>query len=210
MKTKIIFLVILLSFILGIFLYPKMPQVMVSHWDIQGQPDGYIPKFLGLFLMPMIIAVMAALFLLIPKIDPLKENIKTFKNYYENFILIIVLFMFYVNTLSIFWNFGMKINLVQFLMPAFGLLFYYCGILVGQAKRNFFIGIRTPWTLSSDAVWNKTHQIGGQLFKVAGVVIFLTVFIPQYAFLIFFLSIMFTAIFSIIYSYFIYKKEKNI
>jgi uncharacterized membrane protein len=207
MKIKIIIAVILLSFAVGIYLYPQMPGSMVSHWNAQGQPDGYTSKFLGLFLMPAIITIMAVLFLAIPKIDPLKENIKTFRGYYDNFILIIVLFMFYINALTVFWNLGKRFDLIQFLMPAFGLLFYYCGVLVKKAKRNFFIGIRTPWTLNNDIVWDKTHQLGGNLFKIAGVITLFLVFLPRYAFFIFFFLIMSLSVGSVAYSYFIYKKE---
>jgi uncharacterized membrane protein len=208
MATKIIIFTILASLAIGIYLYPQMPQDMVSHWNTQGQPDGYLPKALGLFLMPSIITIMAVLFLTIPKIDPLKENIKIFRNHYDNFVLIIILFMFYINALTIFWNLGVKIDLIRFLMPAFGLLFYYCGVLVRESKRNFFIGIRTPWSLSSDIVWDKTHKLGGKLFKVAGIIILFGVFVPKYAFYILFFPIIFVTIYSILYSYFTYKKER--
>jgi len=64
----------------------------------------------------------------------------------------------------------------QMMVPALGILFYYCGILIENAKRNWFIGIRTPWTLSNEKVWERTHKIGGKLFKIAGLIAFLWYF----------------------------------
>jgi len=209
MKINIaILLIVLVSFAVCIYFYPQMPEAMVSHWNAQGNPDGYMPKFWGLFMVPFITIVMAVFFLLIPKIDPLKSNIEKFRNYFDNFVLLIVLFMFYIHALTIFWNLGIKFNLIQFLVPALGILFYYCGILVEKAKRNFFIGIRTPWTLSSDSVWDKTHKLGGKLFKAAGVVALLGIFIQKYAFFIFLFSIIFASVYSVVYSYFEYRKER--
>jgi uncharacterized membrane protein len=80
------------------------------------------------------------------------------------------------------------------------------GTLVGHAEQNWFIGIRTPWTMSSKKVWEKTHKLGGALFKIAGVVTILLVFIPKYAFVIFLAVILAAAFVPMIYSYVIFKK----
>ncbi len=80
--TLTIFLIILLSFAVGAYFYPQMPDRVVSHWNAGGEADGYMSRFWGLFLMPIISAVMVMLFLIIPKIDPLKENVKKFRKYF--------------------------------------------------------------------------------------------------------------------------------
>ncbi|MCK5176311.1 MAG: SdpI family protein, partial [Candidatus Aenigmarchaeota archaeon] len=157
MKTQTIILtILLLSFAIGIYIYPQMPDKMASHWNAQGQVDGYMSKFWGVFLMPTISVGLLLLFLLIPKIDPLKANIEKFRKYYDDFIVMMIAFLFYVYLLTLVWNSGFVFNMTQFLTPASGLMFYYIGILTQNAKRNWFIGIRTPWTLSSENVWNKT------------------------------------------------------
>ena len=115
--------------------------------------------------------------------------------------------MAYIYSLTIFWNFGIKFDMGQLLMPAVGILFFYCGFLVENAKRNWFIGIRTPWTLSSDKVWRKTHKLGGKLFKFAGVITFLGLFLPNYAFFFVIIPVLLLTIYAIFYSYFEYKKE---
>jgi len=205
----IISAIILTSFLIGIYLYPYMPDKIASHWNYRGEVDGYITKFWGLFLMPSISLGLLLLFILIPRIDPLKENIEKFRKYFDRFIVLIIIFLFYLYLLTIFWNLGKKFNMVQLLVPAFALIFYYAGILVENAKRNWFIGIRTPWTLSSENVWDKTHKIGGKLFKGAGTIAILGIFFQNYAIFFVITPAILVAIYTVIYSYFIYQKEKN-
>ena len=208
-KSAIIILgIILLSFLIGIYLYPKMPEKMASHWNAQGQVDGYVSKFWGLFLMPFISLALFLLFILIPKIDPLKANIEKFRKYFDGFIIFTILFLFYLFTLTIFWNFGVKFSMNQVLPPAFGILFFYCGILIEKAKRNWFIGIRTPWTLSNDKVWERTHKIGGKLFKVVGIIAFLGIIFPNYALFLILFPVIAVSIYTVVYSYFEYRKER--
>ena len=209
-KNKIIILgIISLSFIIAIYLYPQMPEKMASHWNAQGQVDGYVSKFWGLFLIPIISIGLFLLFILIPKIDPLKENIEKFRKYFDGFIVLIIIFLFYIYLLTVFWNIGIRFNMAQLMMPALGMLFYYCGILVENAKRNWFIGIRTPWTLSSEVVWDKTHKIGGKLFKLAGVVAFLGIAFPRHAIFFVIIPVISVAVYTIIYSYFEYQKQTS-
>ncbi|MCD6114686.1 SdpI family protein [bacterium] len=202
----IIISLILFSFIIGIYLYPLMPERMVSHWNIKGEADDYLSKFWGVFLIPLISIGLFLLYLIIPQIDPLKENIKKFRKYFDGFFILLFLFLFYVYLLTIFWNFGLKFNIGQAMMPALAILFYYCGVLLEKAKRNWFIGIKTPWTLSSDKVWDKTHQLGGRLFKITGLIVLLGAFFKEYILWFVLVPIIITAIYTIAYSYFEYQK----
>ena len=207
-KSEIIILgIILLSFAMGIYFYPQMPDKMASHWNAQGQVDGYLSKFWGLFLMPFVSLGLLLLFILIPKIDPLKKNIEKFRKYFDGFIVLIIVFLFYIYLLTIFWNIGIRFDMGQFLVPALGILFYYAGILVENAKRNWFIGIRTPWTLSSEKVWQKTHKLGGKLFKAAGLIAFAGLFFPGYALYLVLVPVLLVAIYTVVYSYFEYQKQ---
>ena len=203
----IIFGIILLSFAIGIYYYPQMPEKLASHWNAQGQVDGYTSKFWGLFLMPIISVGMLLLFILIPRIDPLKSNIQQFRKYFDGFVVLIMVFLFYLYLLTIFWNSGYTFNMITFLSPAFAILFYYSGILIENAKRNWFIGIRTPWTMSSDKVWEKTHKIGGKLFKIAGVVTLLAIFFETDAIFFIVVPVIIISIYTVLYSYLEYQKE---
>ena len=206
-KTEIlILLIILISFGTGFYFYPQMPDKIASHWNARGEVDGYMPKALGLFLMPIISVVLFLMFLLIPRIDPLKENIEKFREYFDWFVVLIIGFLFYIYVLTIFWSFGYRFDMGQVLAPALGILFYYAGILTSNAKKNWFIGIRTPWTMSYESVWNKTNKLGGKMFKIAGVICLFGIIFPAYAFLFVIVPALITAFYAIIYSYFEYKK----
>jgi len=200
---------VLISIASGVLLYPKMPENIASHWNMNGEADGYSSKAAGVFLLPALSALLLFFFLIIPKIDPLGKNIESFRNYYDGFILSFTGFMSYLYLLTILWNAGYRFNMSQALSPAFGMLFFYLGILTENAKRNWFIGIRTPWTLSSDAVWDKTHRIGGKLFKAAGIISLLGAFIPQYAILLVLVPVISVSAYSFVYSYVEYSRQRK-
>ena len=211
MKTKniqiLIIGLILVSFLIGAYLYPYMPEKMASHWDANGSVDGYMPKLWGLFLLPVISAILFLTFMLIPKIDPHKGNIEKFRGHFDVFILLLFVFLFYVHMLTMLWNLSYRFNIIQLLTPAFGLLIYYAGIMMENAKQNWFIGVRTPWTLSSEVVWDKTNKLAGKLFKVAGVLAAMGLIFPKYAIFLILVPVILAAVYPIIYSYQKYQQE---
>jgi len=208
-RALALFLVVL-SFIIAVYEYPSMPERMASHWNYKGEIDGYMPKLWGLFLMPVLSLVLLVFFFLIPGIDPLKQNIKEFIGYYDGFILAFTAFLFYLFVLTILLNQGYGFNMTQSLSPAFGMLFYYLGILMKNAKRNWFVGIRTPWTMSSDVVWEKTHTLGGKLFKLSGLIALVGVFSADYGLFFVIVPILVFSAYLVVYSYLEYQKENSI
>ena len=194
--------IIVAAFLLSICFYNLLPQRIVSHWGLYGEPNGMSDKSIALFMMPIIGTFMYILFLFIPKLDPLKKNIKSFEGQFNIFINGILLFLFYIHTLMIVWNIGYQFNFILFLTPAFSLLSYSIGILLEHAKRNWFIGIRTPWTLSSDKVWDKTHKLGSRLYKYAAIFPLLGIVFQNYAFYLTIFSLVGVSLYLFIYSYF--------
>jgi len=203
----IIIAIILLSFAVGVYFYPLMPDKMASHWNAKGEVDGYMGKSWGLFLMPAISLIMYLMFLLIPKLDPLKENIIKFRKYFDLFIIAIISFLFYIYILTIAWNWGLEFNLARSMAPAFAVLFYICGILVENTKPNWFIGIRTPWTLSNEKVWEKTNKLGAKMFKASAVISLLGFVFPNLAVWFVLVPVIFFSIYLIIYSYYEFKRR---
>lgn len=199
--------IIILSFIISVYFYPQMPERMASHWNAKGEVDGYMSKFWGSFILPLILLAVVLLFLAIPRIDPLRGNIAKFRKYYDGFIILFSIFMLVFQLQVILWNIGIKVSPNTTLPIALGLFFYYLGILVENAKRNYFIGIRTPWTLNSEAVWDKTHKLGGKLFKIAAVVTLIGALFPYYAFLFILVPMLSVAAYTTIYSYLQYRRE---
>ena len=157
--------------------------------------------------MPLISIGLLALFIAIPTIDPLKENIADFKPSFNIFIFLMIAFFLYVHALTLAWNLGiMKSGMGMMITPAIGLLFIAVSRMVSVAKRNYFIGIRTPWTLASDEVWDKTHALGGKLFAVAGVITLLGVFAPTVAYPLLIISVLGATVITTVYSYVIFQK----
>ncbi|MGA9188397.1 MAG: SdpI family protein [Methanosarcina sp.] len=198
---------IFLSFIISIYFFPLVPEQMATHWDSQGEVNGYMSKLWGLFFMPLVITGLAIMFLVIPRIDPKKENIAKFRKYYDRFIILLILFLIAVHFQILLWNIGIRISPNAVFPVGIGLLFYYIGILMENAERNWFIGIRTPWTLSSDSVWRKTNRLGGKLFRIAGISAIFGVFFPKLAFFFIIVPALFVAGFTVVYSYIEYQKE---
>ena len=201
---------VIILFAVGIYAYPQLPDTIASHWNAQGQVNGYTSKFWGLFLLPIISVGLVLLFVAIPRIDPLKANIEKFRTFYDRFIVLFMIFFLYFYLLTILWNMGVQYNFNQVLAPAFGGLFYYTGVLTEHAKRNWFVGIRTPWTLSSENVWNKTHAIGAKLFKIVGVIALLGVLFPNYTIFFILVPVLVVAGYLIVYSYVAYQREMGL
>lgn len=198
---------VLLSFILSIYFYPQVPDQMATHWDSQGEVNGYMSKFWGTFFMPLLITGLVILFLVIPKIDPRKENIEMFRKHYEGFRLVLIIFLVLVHLHILLWNTGTQISPNAVIPLGIGLLFYYAGVLTENAEQNWFIGIRTPWTLSSEKVWKRTNRLGGKLFRIAGITAFSGVFFPEYAIYFILVPAVIVVVITVVYSYLEYKKE---
>jgi len=205
-KPEIITIVIVaLTFLASILAYPSMPDRVASHWNMQGGVNGYMMPFWGTFLVPIISLAVFVLLQFFIRADPLIKGTKKFKVYPEWVFVMIVGFMAYVQLLLLAFNLGVKFNFTQLLMPSFGVLFIFLGYLMQNTPRNYTIGIRTPWTLADDSVWQKTHERGGLLFKAAGLISFIGVAFPKFGFHFMFFPVIFAAVYSVFYSYFVYK-----
>ena len=196
-----------LAVLIGVLVYSRLPEQVASHWDIEGNVNGYMSRFWGVFLMPMVMAGIVLLLWGLPEIDPLKSNIEKFRGDYNNFMLVLVLYFFFIHVLTLLINLGVKLDLNRFVIPAMGIFIFFLGGLLTKARRNWFIGIRTPWTLSSEQVWDKTHSLGGLLFRAAGVLVLLGVFFPKVNVWILLGVVLLSTLVLYAYSYFAYKAE---
>lgn len=201
-------IVILLAFATAWYFYPLMPDQIASHWDAQGEVNGYMNKLWGLFLMPIMMVFFTVLLFVIPNIDPERKNIEKFYGEFDKFVVVFNLFILYIYVLTILWNIGYGINMTASMMPALAVLFWFCGSLVGKAKRNYTIGIRVPWTLASDVVWEKTHRVGEKLFKLVALTTLLGMFFTNYAFWLLFVPLTVSIVYLFVYSYLEYRKVK--
>jgi len=210
-KTEILpFIILFATVALSFWAYPLLPDLVVSHWNFAGQADGWSSREFHTILFPGIIFAMYLMFSLMPKLDPHAERYSEFASVYlvmRNFILLIFFVIFAAATFS---NLGYAINIGATVAGAVGLLMIFLGNYFGKLKRNYFVGIKTPWTLASENVWNKTHRLGSRLFIVWGIGLILTPWLAsQVAFIILFGGLMVMLVWLYAYSYWLYKKEKD-
>lgn len=206
----LIFIIVFACFATGIVVYPHLPAVLFSHWDAAGQANGTMSKFWGVFLLPIITLVFAGVWAFLPRLDPLAPNFKGFRYVYDFFFLIVVAFFAYVYALTLGANLGWQFNMTTMILPALAILIFILGALMPRLKRNWFIGIRTPWTISSDTVWDKTHKLGSTLFEVAALFILAGTFVPpRVSFWFIIIPILAAALISTVYSYILFRREKK-
>jgi uncharacterized membrane protein len=186
--------------------YPLLPPAFASHWNVLGMTDGSMDKLPGLAIVPLIMVACVALFFVLPRIDPLRQNFEKFRNYYEGFVLVFVLYLFVIQALMILWNVAHPVDMNIAFTVLFGILFICTGFLLEHAEPNWFMGIRTPWTLSSETVWKKTHEAGGKLFKLAGIESLLGALAGPYTVVFILVPAIVVAAYTVVYSY-AYKNE---
>lgn len=203
-------LLVAASWILGWYFYQNFPGTVVSHWNFYGEPDAWGKGTSQALLLPGIITGMHLLFWALPALDPKKERYQEFQKVYTVFKFAIMLVMFLVFLASGLYNLGYNIK-IQYVIPTIiGLLMLTIGNYMGKLKPNWFVGIKTPWTLSSETVWQKTHRMGGYAFILFGVLVIATPFLPKtLGFIAFALGILIAVLGTIGYSYWAYRREQK-
>ena len=201
---------ILLSVLSGVYFYAHFPTIIVSHWNYIGQPDGYIGKFWGAFFSTMFLVCLYLLFMLIPIIDPQKDKYRLFQKPFLAIRDIVSLFIFLIFLEVSLYNLGYMVD-VSFYTPILvGALLILIGKYIRTVQKNWFVGVRTPWTLSSDTVWAKTNSLAGVIFSIIGALtIILTLFIKKDAIWFMIIAIVAAAIYLTVYSYMEFQKEQD-
>lgn len=163
----------------GAIVYPYLPDTIPRHWDAFGRVDRWAQRSLWSVFFPVVIVlVMAGLFWVLPRIDPFKKSYLRFAKTYTLVVDLVVAFMAFIYAVTLYGAFHPDVQ-VRFLVPfAVGLLFAAIGNQMSKMERNFFMGIRTPWTLASEKVWKETHLFGARVFVAAGLTTALSALLP--------------------------------
>jgi uncharacterized membrane protein len=200
-------LTVALSYVVGFYFYPLMPERLATHWNAVGVPNGYSGKGFAIFFVPTLMLAVFALYIVLSKIDPMKKNFEKIADRFFRFMDFIFIFFFYLYVLTLAWNLGYRFDMLKFLAPAFGIMIYAIGAALPNLERNWTFGIRTPWTLSDDEVWRKTHKLGGKLFKICGLLSLIGV-VSHWGFWLFFWGLMLSSFYLFTYSYWLFRKMK--
>lgn len=203
----IIWFIPVFSFLGVLALYPSLPEKIPMQWNYNWNVSKTGPKHMILFLSALPL-LMVVLFAYLPKLDPRGENYKKHKKVYELLKYVLMIFLIFLNWITIAVAFEIRLPIKAILTLVFGLLFIIIGNYLPKFKSNYFVGIRNPWVLSDDTVWRKTHKAGGYVFIGTGVMFILSAFLQikiLYTVLYFFLLASIVGL--NVYSYLLYKKS---
>jgi uncharacterized membrane protein len=209
LKQEILFWILLTSqFLFLIYFGDKIPSEFPTHWDFNGNPDSYSNKY----TFPILNTVIYLVLLFIPKVDPRKENYKLFSDSYFKIRFLLTLtftLIFYGICLRYF---GFHFSEAKLIFISVLSIITILGNYMRSFRPNYFVGIRTPWTLENETVWKKTHELGGKLFFYNGLIgIILCLFLDEKILPFIVFTLVFTAsIIPVFYSYIYYRKIKKL
>lgn len=210
MRKWIPLLIVVAAFVATAVVYPKLPASIPTHWNLSGQPDKWSGRFWGAWLMPVFILGAWALFRILPAIDPRGGNYVKFGGAFEGIVTAVMLFMLALHIVVLRAALGHPSDMRRVVPIGIGLLFLVIGNLLPRARPNWFVGIRTPWTLSSDRVWEKTHRLGGRVFVVAGILMVLAgILAVRWAHVVAFTVLLVSVAVILVYSYLEWKREQS-
>jgi uncharacterized membrane protein len=185
--------------------YPSLPDPMPTHWNAAGQPDDYTAKSTGAAILAAVPLFVMLIFRIIPAVSPHGFRTESFTGVLNNLMTASVVFSCVISVAVIRAALGAEHNMSTIVMVAVGVLFMIIGNFLGKVRKNFFLGIRTPWTLASDEVWAKTHRLAGWCFVVAGAIMAIgSVAGPRIEWVI--VTVVAIALVPVVYSYLAYRR----
>jgi len=194
------------------YFYPQLPAEVPVHWNFAGEADNFASKAFGAFLLPGLALFFLTLFPLLAKIDPKKENYTKFCATWEWLQTLIVAAFAYFYGVQLFVTLSPAAEslMPRLMLVGVGVLFILLGNLMGKIRQNFFIGLKTPWTLSDPEVWQKSQRVGGWGFIAGGfIVLALAIFYQsQYVSLMLITVTFVMIVVPIVYSYLLYRRKK--
>lgn len=203
-------LVIAAMFAVAAWAWHLVPDRLPVHWNIHGEVNGWGGKFMGLLLLPLVVFGVYLLTLVVPLVDPGRGNYQNFFKAFAAIRIAMVLFMALVYGVSVLAAFGHAVNMSSVVLPATGVLFMVIGNFMSKIRPNWFVGVRTPWTLSSKLSWDKTHRLAGWLFIFMGVLFFVLLLAPNGWMLTIILTIdALCVVWMFVYSFLVYRRDPN-
>jgi uncharacterized membrane protein len=194
----------------SIIIYPHLPVQVPGHWNIKGEVDKYYPRAFGAFFAPLMAIGIYLLMLIIPSLDPRRENYIRFTGAYTFLRWGLVLFLSVLHVTTILVALGYSVNVALVVKAMVAILLTVIGNFMGQFRHNYFVGIRTPWTLANEEVWQRTHRVGGRIWVIGGLIcLIMAPFHTTWSAIAFFTIIMIMTFIPIVYSYLVFRKLQN-
>jgi uncharacterized membrane protein len=149
--------------------YPQLPATVPMHWNAHGQVDGWGPRWSLLVYTPGIMIGMVLIFAALPWLSPKKFEVESFRPTYLYIMIVLVAMFAYIQILSLLSALGLALDVGRAAEGGISLLIALLGNVLGKVRRNFYVGIRTPWTIANERVWNVTHRLGAKTFVAGGI-----------------------------------------
>jgi len=201
-------LLVAIATIASIVVYPILPDRVPTHFDIRGNPNAYGPRWVPTVIVPVMILALWGLLRGLPKIDPRRANYAKMQDTYDLVVNLILTMVTTLHLLLLAGTMGSRVPFIRLMPAVVGVFFVAIGNLLPRAKPNWWFGIRTPWTLSNDRVWERTHRVGGYVMTLIGVLaIVSSFFAAEVAFVTFIVVAGAMSLGLIAYSYFVWKHE---
>jgi len=201
-------LLVAIATIASIVVYPRLPDRVPTHFDIRGNPNAYGPRWVPTVIVPVMILALWGLLRGLPKIDPRRANYAKMQDTYDLVVNLILTMVTTLHVLLLAGTMGSRVPFIRLMPAVVGVFFVAIGNLLPRAKPNWWFGIRTPWTLSNDRVWERTHRVGGYVMTLIGVLaIVSSFFAAEVAFVTFIVVAGAMSLGLIAYSYFVWKHE---
>jgi uncharacterized membrane protein len=201
-------LLIVAMFIAGACVWTYVPDRIPVHWNFRGEVDRYGGRFVGLFLIPLVAAGLYLLLRVLPKIDPRAANYQTFAGTYTIIRCGLIVFTAVLHGLLLLAALGQPIPMGTVVPAIVGLLLIAVGVLMTRIKPNWFVGVRTPWTLSSDLSWTKTHRMAAMLLPLSGVAVMLSGFLEAEWAVYAMLAVILSSVAGlVVYSYLVWRHD---
>lgn len=195
---------------ISMWAYPQLPPTVATHWNLNGTPDGFSSRLVAVAIMPGLILVITGLFNVLPRLDPRRDNYTKFIGTYWLFANAVIVFLLIGHAMIVASGLGYALKVDRLMPIGIGLVLVVLGNYLSRVEPNWFVGIRTPWTMSSDTVWRKTHRTGGWLMVLAGLLVAASVFLPHGAFVpVLVAALIIAAIIPIVQSYVLWKREQS-
>ncbi len=190
------------------FHYDDLPDRVATHWNIHGEPDGWTPKdnvLMVFLLLPLVMTGIVLLAIVLPWVSPKGFDVDRFRDTYGYVMALVVVLMAYLHLVILWGGMHPEQPVDRWIVGGIFLFFALLGNVLGRVRRNFWMGVRTPWTLASETVWNRTHRLSAWLFLAFGL-LGLAAVLAGVPMLVCFLGLIGAALIPVIYSLVLYKR----
>ncbi|HUQ80377.1 MAG TPA: DUF1648 domain-containing protein [Gemmatimonadaceae bacterium] len=190
--------------------FNRLPDQVPVHWGMSGEPNRYGSRFEAAFLMPVLMTGLLLIMQWYPSRDPRAANIEKFRGAYDTVVFATIALLAGIHVIALGSALGWRIDMVTAVLTGVGVLFIVLGNLLPRVRSNFIFGIRTPWTLSSEDVWTRSHRVGGYAMVAAGLMTIAGAFLGRGVGLGLALgSMVLGSVVPVVYSYVLWSRQRG-